>query len=522
MSLPDEASWKDRPRKVPPDRLPETDQELRDLLSPATSPFPVGFVQYLKLRQRLLRRGSKHHPASRVASARQRKMLHNFRQTIKPVKENKTEIIPPPKAALAKKRRRPSKQTISPPKAALAKKRQRSSEQNNTISPSQECVLYQEATKLNGLEVYGLGDAYAGRRINMNSLGIDIGTKNIVMAYRAGKKVGFLHEVNGFYVYPNPSKFVENMLDDAGKIRSDGTKRAARWIKFEGNPGIYVLGKDAEELAYAHNDTLLRPMAYGGIAQDEDAMMVLAAIVQGLLDMAENDIGKFDDQIKICYCTTAPSINRASNIDYLRQVISLIIDGYDSDSELLTDSIKESHAIVLKESPEGTGIGISWGAGTVTVSYVLWGQEIYSFSWVGAGDWIDLEVARRHGYEPEQTRSRSRETPTTVCRAKEKIDLSVDRTDRLGLDIALHYKILIQNVVRGIVQGFVENENRARIDKAIDVYMAGGTSCPNGFVNLARALFDEETVPFDIASVKRCKNPVFAVAEGCLMAAELQ
>jgi len=504
MSLPDEAGWKDRPRKVPPERQPETDQELRDLLSPASSPFPVDFAQYLKLRQRLLHRGSKIRHALKVASVRKR-MLHNFRQTIKPVEKSKTEIIPPPKAALARKKKPPQKSPKKP--------------QSNTTSPPQKCVLYQEEIEQDGLEVHGLGVAYAGRRINMSALGIDIGTKNVVMAYKTDKGVAFLQEVNGFYVYPNPSKFVENMLDDKNKIRSDGSKRAARWIKFEGNDSIYVLGKDAEELAYAHNDTLLRPMAHGGIAQEEDAMMVLAAIVQGLLDMAENEIGKFTNQVKICYCTTARAINRDSNIDYHKQVINLIIDGYDSDAELLTDSIGESHAIVLKDSPDGTGIGISWGAGTVTVSYVLWGQEIYSFCWVGAGDWIDTEVARRHGYDPEQSRLRSKETPTTVCRAKERIDLAVEPVSRLDIDISLHYKILIQNVVHGIVQGFVENENKARIDKPINVYMAGGTACPNGFKELVQLLFDEEELPFEIASVKRCDNPIFAVAEGCLLAA---
>jgi len=426
-------------------------------------------------------------------------MLHNFRQTIKPV-EKKTELELPPKKALAKR------------KAKLKKK------PNNTTPVQLECVLYQVAMP----EVYGLGDVYSGRRINMNALGIDIGTKNVVMAFRGENGISFLQEVNGFYVYPNPSKFVENMLDDPNKTRTDGTKRPARWIKFEDNQGIYVLGKDAEELAYAHNDTLLRPMAHGGIAQDEDAMMVLAAIVQGLLDMAENEIGKFKDTVKICYCTTAPAINEASNVDYHKQVIDLIIDGYESDAELETSSIKESHAIVLKDSPDGTGIGISWGAGTVTVSYVLWGQEIYSFCWVGAGDWIDLEVARRHGYDPDKPRLKSRETPTTVCRVKEQIDLAGEPTDRLSMDILLHYKILIQNVVRGIVQGFIDNENQARIDKPIGVYMAGGTSSPNGFEQLVESLFEEESVPFKIAGVKRCDNPIFAVAEGCLAAAELQ
>jgi hypothetical protein len=368
--------------------------------------------------------------------------------------------------------------------------------------------------------VFGLGDDCTIRRVAMNAIGIDIGTKNIVVSFRHNKKLVFLKEINGYYLIPRPSKFVENMLDDPNKVRSDGTKRPAKWIRLEGQDGIYVLGRDAEELAYAHNDTLLRPMAEGGVAADEAALMVLSSIVQGLLSMSEHDAGEFEPEVKLCYCTTAKALNRGINIDYHQQVVNLIISGYETESTITTTSIKESHALVLKETPDATGIGISWGAGTVTVSYVLWGNEIYSFSWVGAGDWIDTEVAKRHGYDPESPRKKSSETPTTVCRAKEKIDLTQNYTSRLELDIILHYRILIQNVIRGIVQGFIDHETSARIDKPIDVFMAGGTASPLGFEEMVAQLFQEEKPPFAVNKIKRCKDPLFAVAEGCLIAAE--
>jgi hypothetical protein len=210
------------------------------------------------------------------------------------------------------------------------------------------------------------------------------------------------------------------------------------------------------------------------------------------------------------------------NIDYHKQVVDMIIDGYETKSNISSESIAESHAIVLKESSDATGIGISWGAGTVTVSYVLWGEAIYSFCWIGAGDWIDAEVAIRHGYDPERPRLKSKQTPTSVCRIKEGIDLSQSQVDRLMIDIMLHYKQLVSKVVAGIVQGFIDNENKARIDKPINVYMAGGTASPKGFVEIVKEEFEHQNAPFKIASVSCCKNPVFAVAEGCLMAARLQ
>lgn len=370
--------------------------------------------------------------------------------------------------------------------------------------------------------ILSLRDIYTGIRVDMAHIGIDIGTKNVILAARGNDENIFLKEINGYYIYPRATKFIRNMLDDANKIRSDGTKRPARWIEFEDKEGIYVLGSDAEELAYSHNDTLLRPMAEGGITANEDAMMVLASIVQGLLEMAEKEVGKFKGDVKICYCTTAPAINKASNIDYHKQVVDLILEGYETDANLSSENIRESHAIVLKESSDATGIGISWGAGTVTVSYVKWGDEIYSFCWVGAGDWIDREVAMRHGYDPE-THKKSKETPTTVCRIKENIDLTPENTptDRLGLDISLHYNQLIENVVVGIIDGFRQNEDKARIDDGINVYMAGGTSSPLGFPERVKAIFDEQKAPFEINDVVRCENPLYAVAEGCLIAAEI-
>lgn len=374
--------------------------------------------------------------------------------------------------------------------------------------------------------VYNMGDIYEGERVIMENLGIDVGTKTIVLAYRNQEgDVNYISEINGYWPFDRATPFIKNMLDDPNKIRSDGTKRPARWIEL--NNKIIVLGKDAEEFAYAKNDTLLRPMAEGGISQDEEAMTVLASIVQGLMETAEKEIGKFGKEIKICYCTTAPAINKDLNIEYHKRVVDLIIDGYETKSKVSRNNIRESHAIVLDMDTdgEGTGIGISWGAGTVTVSYVKYGMEIYSFCYVGAGDWIDEQVAIRHGYETDTSKfkkKRASETPTTVSKRKISIDLTPGKTpeDRVGLDIVLHYDVLINNVIEGIVAGFKENEAEARIDDSINIFMAGGTSSPEGFVQRVANKFDELDIPFEIGNILRAERPLYSVATGCLKAAE--
>lgn len=376
--------------------------------------------------------------------------------------------------------------------------------------------------------VFSFSDSqYYGRRIKMASLGLDVGTKTIVLAFRDDEgETRYISEINGYWPFERATPFIENMLADGSRVRADGTKRPARWIKLPETDKIVVLGRDAEEFAYAKNDTLLRPMAEGSIASDEEAMTILASIIHGMLEMAEHEIGKFDKDIKICYCTTAPALNKDINIDYHERVVDIIIQGYPSLANKTLNHIKESHAIVLNMSPDATGIGISWGAGTVTVSYIKYGLEIYSFCWVGAGDWIDKQVAMRYGYDPEALKTRkklSKETPTTVARRKTQIDLTPGKepTDRLGLDIVLHYDVLISHVISGIIQGFVDNESQAKIDEGINVYMAGGTSSPVGFELRVKDAFEKNDLPFAINDILKATDPLFCVAEGCLKAAEI-
>lgn len=360
-------------------------------------------------------------------------------------------------------------------------------------------------------------------------IGLDIGTKTIVAAYEnsSGEPV-FINEINGYYIFERATPFIVNMLNDPNKVRSDGTKRPARWIQLPGDDRIIVLGRDAEEFAYAKNETLLRPMAEGGITADEDSMTVLASIIRGLLETASNDLGQVDECVKLVYCTTSNAINKEINVDYHKRVVDLILSGDDilGGSKLDVNSIKESHAIVINESEDGTGIGISWGAGTVTVSYVKYGIEVYSFCWVGSGDWIDEQVAMRHGYSPSHLKTmakKSKETPTTICKRKHQLDLTLGKTptDRIGVDLCLHYDILINQVIDGVVNGFYDHEVDAKIDEDIAVYIAGGTSSPVGFEERVAKAFEDKEVPFGIKSVSKAATPLYAVAEGLFKAARM-
>jgi hypothetical protein len=391
-----------------------------------------------------------------------------------------------------------------------------------------EPIIQRERISKDKYEVYRMGDFVEDeRKAIMPQLGLDIGTKTIVAAFKNKQgQIDYISEINGFWPFERATPFIENMLKDTNKVRSDGSKRPAHYFKHEESNQLIVLGRDAEEFAYSKNDTLKRPMAEGGITPDELSMTVLSSIIHGILATAEKDLGKFDSNLTLCYCTTAPALNKKNNIEYHERVMDIILKSYNSESNIKLHKIKESHAIVLNMSPDGTGIGISWGAGTVTVTYVKYGLEVYSFCWVGAGDWIDENVAIRHGYDPhamKTMRKASKETPTTVAKAKMNVDLTPGTTydDRLLLDISLHYDVLINQVINGIIAGFQEHEAEARIEDGVNVYMAGGTSSPKGFAERVAHLFSKNELPFVLGNVSRSDKPLFTVAGGCLTAAEM-
>lgn len=342
----------------------------------------------------------------------------------------------------------------------------------------------------------------------MKKLGLDLGTKHIVLAWRDGEQIKHRYEVNGYFILPRADNFTEQLL-----IRNSipyVTRQANNKSEF------IAIGQKAEQLAYSFNKTLSRPMAEGGVSRnDDDAQEVIAIIIKSI-------IGKLTEDATMYYCTTAKPINNdLLNIDFHKKIVKLIIESYQGEAKLMAHHINEARCLVIDQL--GQAIGISWGAGTVTVHAGIFGVPIFEFSVSGSGDWIDTEVAKRFGYNPEHPDRNSIETPTTVCRRKEAIDLTKVPDDKVGQAIYLMYEILIENVVKEICRGFRENKDKCRFDQPTPIVMAGGTCMPNGFLKLflkkLAEVKDDLVIP--VGDVKIADNTLFAVSHGCLLASEM-
>lgn len=338
--------------------------------------------------------------------------------------------------------------------------------------------------------------------------GLDLGTKNIVLSYEdpSSGKTRYRREINGFYKLPNDNAFTRNMLVQAGVpyIEQDDT--------------FIALGGKAEEISHAFNKTLCRPMRDGVLNQSaEDAIEIMAVIVQNLIgqNLREDSI--------LYYSIPAPAINAEVNTSFHQKIAQMIIAGYESRSgnKIEGHNINEAQALVLSQIPSKTGVAISFGAGMVNVCYCLYGVPIYSFSIVGAGDWIDLASAQQYGYNKNKPEGDYKQTPTSISKIKEQIALTEMPSEPVKRTIYINYTILMDNVIDGIIQGFKENEDKARISEAMPVVVAGGTSLPNGFTELFKEQFLKKKPPFEVGEINRPEKPLFAVAEGCLLAAKL-
>jgi hypothetical protein len=157
-----------------------------------------------------------------------------------------------------------------------------------------------------------------------------------------------------------------------------------------------------------------------------------------------------------------------------------------------------------------TGVGVSCGAGMVNVAFGLFGVEVFSFSIVNSGDWIDQQAAKATG-----------ESVVFINKEKTKIDLEKEPETLVERAIKAQYEIMIQKTVQGIKEGFIKHEDKkARLEQPVDIILAGGTASPKGFDVLFKKIFQEANIPINLGNVIRPKEPVLSVAKGCLVAAE--
>jgi len=339
------------------------------------------------------------------------------------------------------------------------------------------------------------------------AVGFDAGTYNLIACSRDGEgDVVQRGEVNAFIKMHIDNRFVFNMMKEA----------KVPLIEWEEENCAFALGKSAVDLAYTMTEMdLKRPMKDGCLNPKEKmAQKIMASIIHGLLDESVTV-----DQEVVYFSVPANAINEETDADYHGLVLKAIFDAYNQGENgkpigniVKAHPINEALALIYAELAKEayTGIGISFGAGMVNLCFGLYGKNIFEFSLVNSGDWIDRRAAKALG-----------ETPTFINKEKLKTDLTIARPDET-VQQAIHaqYELMMQRTVTGIKQGLEDAGNKARTGKPINMVIAGGTSLPKGFDTRFAEIVAQANLPIEVGKIIRPKDPLYSVARGCLVAAE--
>lgn len=99
-------------------------------------------------------------------------------------------------------------------------------------------------------------------------------------------------------------------------------------------------------------------------------------------------------------------------------------------------------------------------------------------------------------------------------------DLLKESTSLVQNAIKMQYELMINRAVAGIKKAFDEAGSKVRSEHPLDVVVAGGTSSPNGFDVIFEKALKSVSLPVEIGKVIKPADPLYAVARGCLIAAE--
>ena len=84
--------------------------------------------------------------------------------------------------------------------------------------------------------------------------------------------------------------------------------------------------------------------------------------------------------------------------------------------------------------------------------------------------------------------------------------------------LGYYYNAMVSNTVNRILKEF-EAKVDLDLDDEIPIVISGGTSLPDGFVELFQSEMEKYDIPFDVSEVRKANNPLHTVSNGLLIKA---
>lgn len=350
----------------------------------------------------------------------------------------------------------------------------------------------------------------------MSAVGFDCGTMFLVKSEvdEIEGEVGFSVERNVF-------------LKAATTDDTESTLKENKWSYAKYEDEFYILGEDAIKLKNLLNvktttenqsivltkiSDLRRPMKNGILNTGEEKLSV--AMIQKLIS---NLIGKASKPNQnLCFCAPGDPVNNNLSVIFHKTILTSFLKslGYN------VECIPEAMAIIYSErpvaedpnEPDGvapfSGLAFAYGAGMSNIAFAYKKIPLINFSVCQSGDWIDEESAKVAGVDV-----------SVITKFKEKhLNLNkIDMTDMKQAALDIFYQAMIENSLNHFAKKFNELENQ--IDTPLEIVVAGGTASVPGFIDKFKKVLSELSLPFKVKSVKLANDPLYAVANGCLIKA---
>jgi len=330
----------------------------------------------------------------------------------------------------------------------------------------------------------------------MGNKGLDIGTNMLVAAsVDEEDNIIFKMQRDAFYRISPKSEVNKN------SIRMGLEKRNANFI-VEGHDFI-VVGEDALDIAIERNDTAQRPLQRGILSpKDKSSLPMLKLIIESL-------VGKGSSGDKVVYSVPAKPIDTTFDIVYHTEMMGMYLKqmGYDS------QPINEGFAIALSELLDDglTGICLSYGAGMTNVVVIHQGDPLVEFSMTKSGDFIDQSVGN------------ALDMPASFVQKEKEagVDL-IKPSNQIMEAISVYYSAVVNYTFDNIAYELKKRKKELPLFRdPVPIVVSGGLTLANGFEDKVKQAVSKLDFPFTVGEVRRAEFPMKAVANGCLLAAQL-
>jgi hypothetical protein len=327
---------------------------------------------------------------------------------------------------------------------------------------------------------------------NKPTVGLDVGTMNIVSARRA--------DDNG---KTNTVRIRDAFIDL--DLEAKKSLKLSKVDHLERNGKLIVVGDAALNMVNLFKRELRRPLSRGMLSAGEiEAQEILSVLIKHVL-------GEPLIPGEQCYYSVpaAPIDDPEQDVLYHTEVFRRII----TEHGYTAHPANEAMGVIYSQcSVENfSGLGVSMGSGMCNIALSFQSICGLEFSVARGGDWIDNHAAKAMG-----------STAARMCSVKEKGVNLASTKSREEEAIALYIRSLIKYCLENIALQFRKVQARIDLPDPIPFIVSGGTSKVGGFLNVFNEEFEaikKKGFPIPISEVRQAKDPMTAVAEGLLILA---